>query len=100
MNQTILDHSEIPEQKSTLNLPDSNTNYPPLLTRLKSAIIDLLLVLIIFLIASNVFEAFPNAPAWIKGVVFIGMVFIYEPLLTSIGCTLGQLIMGIRIRNV
>jgi hypothetical protein len=46
----------------------------------------------------NVLDKFENVPDYIR-YVLIAVVILYEPILTTISCTLGQLLMDIRVRK-
>src|SRR5687767_12399202 len=97
MKEIILDSNDnsISETKNA-----SAVIYPSLLTRVKASTIDLVFVLIIFLITSNILGSMDHPPVWLKVVIFFIMVVVYEPLLTTLGCTVGQLLMGIRVRDI
>lgn len=73
--------------------------YPLLLRRIQSLFIDgmlLLFVMVIIMIAS---DGQTNAIT-IRISSFVILSILYEPVLTAYGHTLGQRIMGIRVRNV
>jgi uncharacterized RDD family membrane protein YckC len=53
----------------------------------------------VMLIAPYVFQDDGGLSAHIRGFTGVFVLFIYEPLCTSLGCTLGQKITGIRIRK-
>lgn len=50
-------------------------------------------------IFSAVLDRYENVPDWIRIVMFAGLFLAYEPLCTSLGCTLGNYIKGIRVRK-
>jgi len=72
--------------------------YPSLTDRIKSTMTDLLFILflssIIALALNNI-----NVPDWVRALLFISLLFIYEPVAQTLGCTLGNYIMGIRTRQ-
>lgn len=50
-------------------------------------------------IVAMMFDEIADVPGWIRACIFIGLFFIYEPLAHTLGCTLGNYIMDIRIRS-
>jgi uncharacterized RDD family membrane protein YckC len=77
-------------------------NYPSLLLRMQSSFVDIILLLVFMVIVTNIFDAMQSAntniPDWVIQFLFI-FIFFYEPICVSLGCTLGQKIMGIRVRQ-
>ena len=71
--------------------------YPLLLDRVQSIFIDgILIILLMFLFASLLDD---NTPNWVRVVLFLGLWAVYEPLSIIFGCTLGQYIKKIRVRD-
>jgi uncharacterized RDD family membrane protein YckC len=77
----------------------SNKVYPSLSDRIQSAFIDAVLIIVLMFIATTVLDKYENAPDWIRIVLFFGLWAVYEPLCTSLGCTLGNYMKGIRVRR-
>jgi uncharacterized RDD family membrane protein YckC len=77
----------------------SNKVYPSLSNRIQSAFIDAVLIIVLMFIATTVLDKFENAPDWIRIVLFFGLWAVYEPLCTTLGCTLGNYMKGIRVRR-
>lgn len=73
--------------------------YPTILRRYMSTFIDWLLVIIVLMVIPYIFNRDTGASAYIRVVIAIFALFIYEPLCTSLGCTVGQKITGVRIRK-
>ena len=73
--------------------------YPYLVTRLKAVVIDLLLVLLIFILASYLFDQFEEVPNFIRATVYIVSVYLYEPFMVAKGGTLGHRLMGIKVKR-
>jgi uncharacterized RDD family membrane protein YckC len=73
--------------------------YPTILRRYLSTFIDGLLIIIVLLVVSYVFGNNTGASAHIRVGILIFMIFIYEPLCTSLVCTVGQKITGVRVRK-
>ncbi|HEX7905018.1 MAG TPA: RDD family protein [Chitinophagaceae bacterium] len=76
--------------------------YPDLKTRIQSTFIDGILMIVLMFAAAWVFDKVSNSEnedGWVRAVVFIGIWVIYEPLLMTLGGTLGNYMMGIRVRK-
>jgi uncharacterized RDD family membrane protein YckC len=73
--------------------------YPTILRRYLSTFIDGMLILTVMLLCSMVFSQNTDTARILSKVIILSMFFIYEPFCTSQFCTLGQKIMGIRIRK-
>ncbi|WP_127132918.1 RDD family protein [Pseudoflavitalea rhizosphaerae] len=74
-------------------------NYPLLADRIKSTFIDLILLIGATILAANLLDRANNPPDWVRISIFIAIWIVYEPLCTAIGATMGNLIMGIRVRR-
>jgi len=78
---------------------DNREAYPELGDRYRSILIDSLVIIAMMFGAGYLFEAWRSAPEnarlWTGLFIFAG----YEPLMTSLGCTLGQYVMKIRVRR-
>jgi uncharacterized RDD family membrane protein YckC len=81
-----IDHSDIYE-------------LPTIKTRYISTFIDLILILLTTFGVAAILAKFENVPDYLRGALFVIIVILYEPIFISIGCTLGQLIMNIRVRR-
>lgn len=73
-------------------------NYATVLDRIKSTLIDTMVIIAGMIIFSDVFSSFNNIPDWLKATAFI-LLFLYEPLCTTHGATLGNYLMDIRVRK-
>lgn len=73
---------------------------PSIARRYLATLIDLLLVLSMLVIISYVFKDADNKFIWLRLIISLGLFFIYEPLCTSKYSTIGQQIMGIRVRSI
>jgi len=51
------------------------------------------------LIGGGLLDRFEQPPDWIRIVLLIGIWGVYEPILTTFACTLGNYIIGIRVRR-
>ena len=76
-----------------------NKVYPSLSDRIQSAFIDAVLIVVLMFMATALLDKYENAPDWIRIVLFFGLWAVYEPLCTTLGCTLGNYMKGIRVRR-
>ena len=73
--------------------------YPELRDGIQSTFIDLILIIILMWAFAGILEKFQNTPDWVRILLFVGLFLIYEPLGTTLGCTLGNYLKGIRVRK-
>ena len=74
--------------------------YATLLNRVKAAIVDFLVLMGLGLVVSTILSKFVNVPDFVRVILFILIFILYDPIFTStIGATIGHLIMGLRIRR-
>jgi uncharacterized RDD family membrane protein YckC len=71
---------------------------PSFLVRIKSMFIDVLVTVLLMYIATLVLETLKADSNNTHSLAFV-LVFLYEPICTTLNRTLGQAIMGIRVRN-
>ena len=74
--------------------------FPSLVRRVQALTIDALILLTVFVLTAQLVDVYENTPIWIRALVFIFMFYIYEPLLISYRCTVGQYFMAIRVRSI
>jgi uncharacterized RDD family membrane protein YckC len=79
---------------------DSKLTYPTIMRRYLSTFIDGMLILGIFILSSYVFSEDTDFIRTLRIGIILIVVFVYEPFCTSKLCTLGQKLMGIRVRTV
>jgi uncharacterized RDD family membrane protein YckC len=72
--------------------------YPSLLRRIQSSVIDFLLILALMVLITQLADQFDNFPSELRAVLFV-LILLYEPLCITFGCTLGNYIMKIRVRQ-
>lgn len=72
--------------------------YPFMLERIQSILIDSVLIVACMIIFSDILSGFKNVPDWLRAVLLISL-FLYEPIATTIGGTIGNNIKGIRVRK-
>ena len=71
--------------------------YPSLLRRYLSTAIDGLLIVFMIIMSGYLFQS--ENLVYIRVGLILFMFLVYEPLFTSVFCTLGQKITGIRVRK-
>lgn len=75
-----------------------NKQIATLLDRTKASMIDTLILIVVTFMIAEILSNFENVPTWIRVTLFIPIVM-YEPVCITLGATLGNLIMNIRIRR-
>ena len=74
--------------------------YGTLINRVKAAIVDFLVLMGLGLAVSTMLSVFENVPDFVRVILFILIFILYDPIFTStIGATIGHLILGLRIRR-
>lgn len=72
---------------------------PSLKTRFFSMLIDGVCILLMAYGLSVLFSAIGEVPGFVRGITFALFLVLYEPILISLGCTIGQSFMNIRVRS-
>lgn len=72
--------------------------YPFMIERIQSILIDSVLIVACMIIFSDVLSGFKNVPDWLRATLLISL-FLYEPIATTFGGTIGNNIKGIRVRK-
>lgn len=72
--------------------------YPFMLERIQSILIDSVLIVACMIIFSDILSGFKNVPDWLRAILLISL-FLYEPIATTFGGTIGNNIKGIRVRK-
>ncbi len=73
--------------------------YPALIDRFKSTMIDTVVIIFGMFIFSKLLDAADPSDGTIRGVVLVLVFVLYDPLCTCFGCTVGNYFMGIRVRR-
>ena len=73
--------------------------YPTIKQRYVSSLIDGIVVLFIVLLGTIVYQGDDQRALAARFWILVVIILSYEPILTSQLCTIGQLIVGIRVRN-
>jgi uncharacterized RDD family membrane protein YckC len=74
-------------------------NYPLLLDRIQSIFIDLIFIVVLMFVFAAILDKYENPPDWIRVALFFGLWALYEPLCVCFGCTLGQYLKKIRVKD-
>lgn len=72
--------------------------YPFILERVQSILIDSVLIMACMILFSDILSHFKNVPNWLRATLLISL-FLYEPICTTLGGTIGNNIKNIRIRK-
>jgi len=96
----MMEHSEELTQLVTENpIPAvDHSRYPELGQRYRSILIDSLVIIALIFAAAQLFEFWPDAPTEARIIAFALVWAGYEPIAVAMGCTLGNYVMGIRVR--
>ena len=73
--------------------------YPSLIDRFQSLLIDSIVIILLMFILSSVLENFECLSNAVRILLFFVLWAIYEPLATTLGFTLGNYIASIRVRK-
>jgi uncharacterized RDD family membrane protein YckC len=77
----------------------ADLSYPSMTTRIKSIVIDNLLLILFLFLFSILFSKLPNKYEWIRGATILLFFFVYEPLAIFLGGTIGNRVMNISVKN-
>ena len=81
------------------NEEQATETYPDLSARIQSTFIDSILIIVLMFVFASILDKFENVPDWVRIAMFASLFIVYEPLCTSLACTLGNYIKGIRVRK-
>uniref|UniRef100_UPI003217AC54 RDD family protein n=1 Tax=uncultured Draconibacterium sp. TaxID=1573823 RepID=UPI003217AC54 len=74
--------------------------YPGVSIRVKAVVCDSIVLVLLMIGATNLFEIIGDVPDFARIIAFVFIFLLYDPLLTStIGGTLGHMIFGIRVKR-
>lgn len=85
-------------EQTTNPLPEEVV-YPVLVKRIQSVFIDTVFIVGMMFLFSAILSSFEQVPDWVRMSVFIFIWVVYEPLFVTIGCTLGNYVIGVRVRK-
>ncbi len=87
------------QSKALLDHNPTSYIYPPsLLVRIKSSMIDSIIIIVLMFITTSIFESIKLDNQIVRIAAFF-LIFSYEPICTTLNRTLGQAMMGIRVKN-
>jgi len=72
---------------------------PTIKARYISMLIDVLIIVLISIAITSLFDIIGQVPGFVKGILFVVVVLLYEPILITTGSTIGQLFMNLRVRD-
>ncbi|MBX7224872.1 MAG: RDD family protein [Chitinophagales bacterium] len=73
-------------------------DYPSLMDRIQSTFIDTVFNFTLVMVVSGILDNY-NLSERNTSILLIGLFLLYEPVCITLGCTLGNLIKGIRVRK-
>lgn len=73
--------------------------YASLADRIKSIFIDTVFLIVLMFIFASLLGSMDNPPDSLRIIMFIFLWIVYEPFCVAFGCTIGQAIIGIRVRR-
>jgi uncharacterized RDD family membrane protein YckC len=71
--------------------------YPEMGERYRSIMVDAMVLVGLMFTATWIFDHWPDAPGEMRFFAFLVIFAGYEPVAISVGCTLGNYVMGIRV---
>lgn len=93
-----MDNQETTIALDQFNQEEIKFNRPYLLTRIKSMLADSVVVIILMIIASIILNALQIESGLVRGITLL-LILMYEPIMVTIDRTIGQRMMGLRVRN-
>ena len=107
VNDSILDQNLIPEYIKAEEIAEKKEKVdyskvyelPTIKTRYISILIDSICLLLIAFGISALFEKNADVSGLVRGITIVIVIIFYEPILVTLGCTIGQLFMNIRVRD-
>jgi hypothetical protein len=86
-------------QPTTIVSQTEAYTYPSLLTRVQSLLVDGLVIILLMFLAGKILDQYQETPDWVRAVLFFGFWAVYEPLAMTLGCTIGNYLLGVRVRQ-
>lgn len=81
-------------------VPEAAIKYPSLRERVIAILLDNITVLLFFFLVTYISGEIIAIHTSLKPFIFFGILFLYEPITNTYICTIGQFLMGFRIRRV
>jgi len=98
INPVFIQTEKVREKKEKIDHSQS-FELPSIKTRYTSMLIDVLLIILISLGIAELLDSRNEIPGYVRGILFLIVVILYEPFLISFACTFGQLLMRIRVKK-
>lgn len=76
-----------------------SNDYPLLIDRIKSTMIDTVVLIALMFICSKSLAGLPDSNGWVRAICFVTVFVLYDPLCTAFGCTVGNYFIKIRVRK-
>jgi len=107
VNDSILDQNSTPEYIKAEEIAEKKEKVdyskvyelPTIKTRYISILIDSICLLLIAFGISALFEKIEDVSGFVRVITLVIVIILYEPILVTFGCTIGQLLMNIRVRD-
>lgn len=102
MDITICDlqHKKLRQSKANqIDMERESNEYPLLIDRIKSTMIDTVLLIALMFICSKALGGPPDSAGGVRAVCFVTVFVLYDPLCTAFGCTVGNYFIKIRVRR-
>lgn len=75
-------------------------NFPPLIKRFQSIIIDQIFILLCLIVLNQLLSGTnEETTGTLRVLLFFGLLFLYEPFCMAFACTIGNYVIGIRVRK-
>tara|TARA_A100000171_G_scaffold24519_1_gene22789 strand:- start:2106 stop:2495 length:390 start_codon:yes stop_codon:yes gene_type:complete len=72
--------------------------YPKTSFRIKAAIVDLILILVVMVSAAFAIDSIGGVPDWVRISIMVLLIIVYEPMMVSTyGGTIGHRILGVKV---
>jgi len=88
-----------PEDIITESSEAPSVIYASLSDRIKSIFIDTVFLVIMMFVFASILDNLDNPPESLRIIMFTALWLVYEPFCVAFGCTIGQAIIGIRVRR-
>ncbi|RZM30317.1 MAG: RDD family protein [Pedobacter sp.] len=86
-------------ENTTVTAELATPRYPVISDRVQSTFIDTVVVVILMFGVASLLDKFSSPPDWIRIVLFFALFGVYEPVCVAFGCTIGNYLKGIRVRD-
>lgn len=91
---------EVLDQIEVIEEPVQQENFPSLVKRFQSLLIDQVFIIICIATFSLLLaDTDQESTGALRGFLLFGLFFLYEPFCMAFGCTIGNYIAGIRVRR-